>query len=89
VTGGRILNVSIPDTSRSSHTFTLNEPAGLDFLATMYDAEGWGTGGTTPVLSKSMSDRGSPKTDVQLSDHLTITPASTRTFSILINADVQ
>lgn len=52
VEGGRILNISIPDTSLGSHTFTLNQPAGLDFLATMYDAEGWGTGGTTPVLSE-------------------------------------
>jgi hypothetical protein len=53
VTGGRILNISIPDTATSSYTFPLTEPAGLDFLATMYDSAGWGTGGTTPVLSMS------------------------------------
>lgn len=57
VEGGRILNISIPDTSQGSHTFTLNEPAGLDFLATMYDAEGWGTGGTTPVLSEYFTSK--------------------------------
>lgn len=53
VTGGRILNISIPDTATSSYTFPLTEPAGLDFLATMYDSAGWGTGGTTSVLSMS------------------------------------
>jgi hypothetical protein len=51
---GRIYNISIPDSARGSHSFTLAEPSGLEFIATMYDSTGWGTGGTTPVLSESI-----------------------------------
>jgi len=35
------------------HTFTLPEPATLEMVATMYDADGWGSGGVTDVLSES------------------------------------
>lgn len=49
--------MSIPSSSSGSYTFQLDQPAGLKFLATMYDANGWGTGGTTPVLSEYGSSR--------------------------------
>jgi len=77
VTGGRILNISIPDTATTSYTFPLTEPAGLDFLATMYDSNGWGTGGTTPVLSMSIIHEGFCA-DVQPSAHPITTLASAR-----------
>jgi hypothetical protein len=51
-TNGRIRNITIPAGSNGQYSFELNEPAGLRFLATMYDATGWGSGGTTPLLSK-------------------------------------
>ncbi|ORX39049.1 hypothetical protein BD324DRAFT_618333 [Kockovaella imperatae] len=52
LTAGRIMNVSIPPGLQPpySHTFRLDEPAGLHFLATMYDSKGFGTGGTTSTL---------------------------------------
>ena len=52
VNAGRIINVTIPTglSQPYSYSFKLNEPAGLHFLATMYDAKGFGTGGTTGVL---------------------------------------
>ena len=58
VPGGHIQNISIPTglSQPYSHSFTLEQPAGLEFLATMYDSTGFGSGGTTPVLSK-LSDR--------------------------------
>ena len=77
MTGGRIFNISIPDTARTSYTFPLTEPAGLDFLATMYDSNGWGTGGTTPVLSMSIIHEGFCA-DVQPSAHPITTLASAR-----------
>jgi hypothetical protein len=54
VNSGRILNISIPTsvTAPYSYTFQLSEPSGLQFLATMYDSTGWGSGGTTDVLSE-------------------------------------
>ena len=89
VTGGRILNISIPDTATTSYTFPLTEPAGLDFLATMYDSNGWGTGGTTPVLSMSLIHEVFCA-DVQLSARLITTLASARRspfFYLMLVAD--
>ncbi|KAL7421375.1 hypothetical protein Q5752_004260 [Cryptotrichosporon argae] len=59
VTDGRIWNISIPDTANGSYTFDLQEPATLEFLATMWDATGWGSGGTTDVLTVGSSDNSS------------------------------
>ncbi|WWD21104.1 hypothetical protein CI109_105585 [Kwoniella shandongensis] len=57
VNSGHIANISIPTdlTSPYSYTFTLDQPAGLEFMASMSDASGWGTGGTTPVLTVGSS----------------------------------
>ena len=56
VSVGKIINITIPSTLSPpySYTFDLVEPTGLQFLATMYDAEGFGSGGTTGVLSESI-----------------------------------
>lgn len=53
-TAGRIRNITVPNGSNGRYSFELNEPAGLRFLATMYDGTGWGSGGTTGVLSGSI-----------------------------------
>lgn len=53
VTAGRIINMSLPADGSSvpySHTFTLQQPEGLEFIATMYDADGFGSGGASEVL---------------------------------------
>ncbi|CAD6579213.1 MAG: hypothetical protein TREMPRED_002425 [Tremellales sp. Tagirdzhanova-0007] len=51
---GHIMNVSIPSSASNSYTFDLTQPTGLQVVATMYDATGWGSGGTTPVLSMTV-----------------------------------
>ena len=55
VSAGHIQNISIPRglSQPYSYSFDLEQPAGLQFLATMYDSTGFGSGGTTPVLSES------------------------------------
>jgi hypothetical protein len=55
LTAGRIMNISMPAEGSPPyrHTFTLPEPGGLEMVATMYDADGFGSGGATDVLSKS------------------------------------
>ncbi|KAI9636639.1 uncharacterized protein MKK02DRAFT_45344 [Dioszegia hungarica] len=55
VASGRIRNITIPDGSNGQYSFQLNEPSGLKFLATMYDSTGWGSGGTTPLLTVGSS----------------------------------
>ncbi|WVW79265.1 hypothetical protein I302_101232 [Kwoniella bestiolae CBS 10118] len=54
VTGGHIENITIPAGS-TEHSFQLQQPAGLDFLVTMSDSQGFGTGGTTSVLTVGSS----------------------------------
>ena len=54
VNNGHIQNISIPSSASNSYTFDLTQPSGLQFVATMYDSTGWGSGGTTPVLSASV-----------------------------------
>lgn len=46
------MNISMPAQGQPpySHTFTLPEPAGLDMVATMYDTDGFGSGGATNIL---------------------------------------
>ncbi|WVQ81565.1 hypothetical protein IAT38_003689 [Cryptococcus sp. DSM 104549] len=58
VTGGHIVNISIPEnvTSPYSYSFTLEQPSGMEFLLAMSDAEGFGTGGTTSDLTVGSSD---------------------------------
>lgn len=46
------MNISIPSSSSNSYSFDLTQPSGLQFVATMYDSTGWGSGGTTSVLSE-------------------------------------
>lgn len=75
------MNVSIPTglSPPYSYTFDLEEPAGLQFLASMYDADGFGTGGTTPVLSEFSTLKHFEKELIyQPSDHQTTRHASTR-----------
>ncbi|WVQ63972.1 uncharacterized protein L199_002130 [Kwoniella botswanensis] len=55
VTGGHIENITIPSGS-TEYSFQLQQPAGLDFLVTMSDSQGFGTGGTTSVLTVGSSD---------------------------------
>ncbi|WVF65633.1 hypothetical protein IAT40_000364 [Kwoniella sp. CBS 6097] len=57
ITGGRIINITIPDNLSSpySYTFELEEPTGLEFLVAMSDSNGFGTGGTTSVLTVGSS----------------------------------
>ncbi|RXK35595.1 hypothetical protein M231_07125 [Tremella mesenterica] len=55
VNSGKIINVTIPSDASNSYTFQLDEPSGLEFIATMWDSGGWGTGGTTDVLTVGSS----------------------------------
>lgn len=78
VDSGRIVNITVPSSvTNSSYTFTLNEPSGLEFLTTMYDADGWGTGGTTSVLTVGSSDDTSCLSDNLLYDfYFSVSPDS-------------
>ncbi|WRT68997.1 uncharacterized protein IL334_005979 [Kwoniella shivajii] len=57
VNGGHIMNISIPTDLQSpyEYSFNLEQPTGLDFLATMSDSTGFGAGGTTSVLTVGSS----------------------------------
>ncbi|KAK8843378.1 hypothetical protein IAR55_007035 [Kwoniella newhampshirensis] len=57
VASGHIANSSIPTdlTSPYSYSFNLDQPAGLEFMLSMSDASGWGTGGTTSILTVGSS----------------------------------
>ncbi|WVQ93283.1 hypothetical protein IAU59_000350 [Kwoniella sp. CBS 9459] len=57
ITGGRIINMTLPDnlTDPYSYTFKLEQPTGLEFLVAMSDSNGFGTGGTTSVLTVGSS----------------------------------
>lgn len=51
---GQIVNVTIPASAASPYSLSLAEPAGLDFVAAMWDQGGKGMAGTsvTEVLSE-------------------------------------
>ncbi|KAL1406015.1 hypothetical protein Q8F55_007698 [Vanrija albida] len=58
---GHLANVSIPAQSGSppyTHTFALDQPEGLQMVATMYDATGWGSGGVSPIITVGRSPSG-------------------------------
>ncbi|ODO01571.1 hypothetical protein I350_06391 [Cryptococcus amylolentus CBS 6273] len=58
---GHINNITIPDglSSPYSYSFTLDQPAGLDFMLAMSDSTGFGSGGSTSVLTVGSSDESS------------------------------
>ncbi|WVO15307.1 hypothetical protein L204_102963 [Cryptococcus depauperatus] len=58
VAGGHIESITIPQELQKPYTFSFNldQPAGLNFIMAMSDASGFGTGGTTPVLTVGSSD---------------------------------
>lgn len=47
------MNISLPVSGPPpySHAFTMQQPAGLDFIAVLSDASGWGSGGISELQS--------------------------------------
>ncbi|WVQ75464.1 hypothetical protein IAR50_005089 [Cryptococcus sp. DSM 104548] len=89
VTSGHIENITIPDglTSPYSYSFTLDQPSGLDFVLAMSDSTGFGSGGSTSVLTVGSSDNTSclPSTidaDFYFSLNPDSNPSSCSTMSI-------
>lgn len=49
---GFIQNITLPSTASSPYSFTnFTQPAGLDFVAVMWDDDGYAATGVTDVLS--------------------------------------
>ncbi|KAK4686697.1 hypothetical protein P7C73_g3422, partial [Tremellales sp. Uapishka_1] len=77
VTSGVIVNMTIPTNATGSYTFTLDEPSGLEFIAAMSDSTGFGTGGTTSVLTVgSSSDTSCLNTNLLYDFFFSVDPTS-------------
>ncbi|KAJ9099279.1 hypothetical protein QFC21_004160 [Naganishia friedmannii] len=54
---GFIQNITLPSTATSPYTFTnFTQPAGMDFMAVMWDDEGYSATGVTDILTVGSSD---------------------------------